>query len=47
MYSHLDFRQDWDNRGNDAEQHVEADEEFVDEAFIGFRVEDKEQHNSC
>lgn len=47
MYSHLDFWQDWDNRGNDAEQHVEADEEFVDEAFIGFRVEDKEQHNSC
>lgn len=34
-----------DNRGHHAEQHVEADEELVDEASIRFGVEDKEQHD--
>jgi len=34
------------NRDNDAEQHVEADEELVDEASIRLGVEDEEQHDS-
>lgn len=43
---YLYFRQHRDNRGHHAEQHVEADEELVDEASIRFGVEDKEQHDS-
>lgn len=43
---YLHFRQHRDNRGHHAEQHVEADEELVDEASIRFGVEDKEQHDS-
>lgn len=35
-----------DNRGPNAEQHVEADEELVDEASIRLGVEDEEQHDS-
>lgn len=42
---YLDFRQHWNDGGRDAEQHVETDEELVDEAPIRFGVEDKEQHN--
>lgn len=43
---HLYFGKHGDNRGHDAEQHVEADEELVDEASIMRGVEDEAQHNS-
>lgn len=43
---YLYFGQHRDNRGHDAEQHVEAYEELVDEASVGLSVEDEEQHNS-
>lgn len=43
---YLYFWQHRNNRGHDAEQHVEADEELVDEASIGLGVEEEEQHDS-
>ena len=43
---YLYFRQHGDNRGHNAEQHVEADEELVDEASIRLGVEDEGQHDS-
>ena len=43
---YLNFRQHRDNRGHRTEQHVEADEELVDEASIRLGVEDEEQHDS-
>lgn len=43
---YLYFGQHRDNRGDDAEQHVKADEELVDEASIRLGVEYEEQHDS-
>lgn len=45
-WMYLYFGQHRDNRGHDAEQHVEADEELVDEASVRLGVEDEEKHNS-
>lgn len=42
---YLYFGQHRNNRGHNAEQHVEADEELVDEASIGLGVEDEEQYD--
>lgn len=44
--TYLYFVQYRDHRGHNAEQHVEADEELVDEASIRLGVEDEEQHDS-
>ncbi len=42
---YLHFLQHRDDRGHHAEQHVEADEELVEEASIRLGVEDEEQHD--
>lgn len=43
---YLDFTQNRDYRGHDAQEQVKADEELVDEALIRFGVEDKEKPDS-
>ena len=45
MDVYLNFGEHRDNGDHDAEQHVEADEELVDEASVRLGVEDEEQHD--